>query len=797
MTLRQQGVLCFIVCLVGIAVVSVAAQDSGDSSIPRVVSALQTGEESYYTKSSTSGLSNEEDADETAAYIARGYASTMDENEQRLTIINDALLMESVCDGNPVVILKSTTVPANGACLPAQSRYNLSCSCLSGFANKTLWEFHVRAPDGDAISPFPTTFSDRNIVQVNSLMLLDVPSDLLILKIQGESSDLVPVHLEKATTGDDSLALVRSQEVSALTKVDLYNLDLVDVPIEVGFVPATVSNLLIRRCNLNSIGQLFLESLTALESLNLASNKISSIYTRLPGSVEALNAMTEINLANNSFTEFPRHLLQFPNLQKIDLSGNAITNLTVTSDEFAIISQLLVFRIDVQGNFNGSGSDCEREEVHSTVFCVSNSTRSLSASEMALAQKSADNATNWTAFMLVAAFGGCIVGFLLFFLAIRLARYQQEHQIKPGSASPNAVDIQTPGAMETTASQAVYNTLHPTLHAGILDDPLIMSFRLNYKDVEVGRCISKGGFGLVYTGTYKRRRVAIKKIMREKCEKLSQIRMFVREITLMGSLKHERIVEFIGVAWDSLRNLSAVTEYMERGDLRDVLHTLKHEGSEIDDGLTWHGLKLTIALHIAEGLAYMHSLNPKVIHRDLKSKNVLLNDEFHAKLSDFGVSRERPVADVEGVPEKFMTPGVGTSFWIAPEVLLGKDYDEHADIFSFGVVLSELDTDDYPYWNSGNIPGQGNLGDRRSQEQKILEKVALGSLRPTFYNDCPPGVLSLAASCLEGKAENRPSASEVVLAIQELIREMQFDNPDSEPEPDEIVTAGFLSSEYE
>ncbi|CAI5703401.1 unnamed protein product [Peronospora effusa] len=749
MTLRQQGVLCFIVCLVGIAVVSVAAQDSGDSSIPRVVSARQTGEESYYTKSSTSGLSNEEEADETAAYIARGYASTMDENEQRLTIINDALLMESVCAGNPVVILKSTTVPANGACLPAQSRYNLSCSCLSGFANKTLWEFHVRAPDGDAISPFPTTISDRNIVQVNSLMLLDVPSDLLILKIRGESSDLVPVHLEKATTGDDSFSLVRSQEVSTLTKV------------------------------------------------NLASNKISSIYTRLPGSVEALNAMTEINLANNSLTEFPRHLLQFPNLQKIDLSGNAITNLTVTSDEFAIISQLSVFRIDVQGNFNGSGSDCEREEVHSTIFCVSNSTRSLSASEMALAQKSADNATNWTAFMLVAAFGGCIVGFLLFFLAIRLARYQQEHQIKPGSASPNAVDIQTPGAMETTASQAVYNTLHPTLHAGILDDPLIMSFRLNYKDVEVGRCISKGGFGLVYTGTYKRRRVAIKKIMREKCEKLSQIRMFVREITLMGSLKHERIVEFIGVAWDSLRNLSAVTEYMERGDLRDVLHTLKHEGSEIDDGLTWHGLKLTIALHIAEGLAYMHSLNPKVIHRDLKSKNVLLNDEFHAKLSDFGVSRERPVADVEGVPEKFMTPGVGTSFWIAPEVLLGKDYDEHADIFSFGVVLSELDTDDYPYWNSGNIPGQGNLGDRRSQEQKILEKVALGSLRPTFYNDCPPGVLSLAASCLEGKAENRPSASEVVLAIQELIREMQFDNPDSEPEPDEIVTAGFLSSEYE
>ncbi|CAH0475955.1 unnamed protein product [Peronospora belbahrii] len=780
--------------------VRVAAQNSEISSIPTGTPTFQTGENIYYSTSSSSyGSTSDEDADDTAAYIARGYASEMDENEQRLTIINDNLLMESVCNGDPVVILKSTNVSTNGACLPAQSRYNLSCSCLLGFANKTSWDFHIRAPEQDAVSPFPTTLSSGNIVQVNSLMLLDVPSTLLTLKIQGESSNLVPVRLKKATDGDSSLSIVRSQEVSALTKVDLYNLDLADVPIEFGFVPTTVSSLLMRRCNLSSLNQPFLESFTALEYLNLASNRISSIYTRLPGSAEALNAMTIINLANNSFTEFPIHLLQFPNLQKLDLSGNAITNLTVTSDELSTISQLLVFRIDAQRGSNSRKSDCkggEWQEVHSTNFCVVNASSSSPTSETMATQGSEDNTTNWTAFMLVAAFGGCLVGFLLFFLAIRMARYQQERHNKLGAASPGVADIQTPGAMETTASQAVYNSLHPTLHAGILNDPLIMSFRLNYKDVKVGRCISKGGFGLVYTGTYKRRRVAIKRIMREKCEKLSQIRMFVREITLMGSLKHERIVEFIGVAWDSLRNLSAVTEYMERGDLRDVLHTLKNEGSEVDDGLTWHGLKLTIALHIAEGLAYMHSLNPKVIHRDLKSKNVLLNDEFHAKLSDFGVSRERQVANVEGVPEKFMTPGVGTSFWIAPEVLLGKDYDEHADIFSFGVVLSELDTDDYPYWNSGTIPGHGNPGDRRSQEQKILEKVALGSLRPTFYNDCPPGVLSLAASCLEGKPENRPSASEVVLTIQELIREMHFDNPDSEPEPDEIVTAGFLSNEY-
>ncbi|KAL3669705.1 hypothetical protein V7S43_005086 [Phytophthora oleae] len=78
-----------------------------------------------------------------------------------------------------------------------------------------------------------------------------------------------------------------------------------------------------------------------------------------------------------------------------------------------------------------------------------------------------------------------------------------------------------------------------------------------------------------------------------------------------------------------------------------------------------------------------------MIHRDLKSKNILLNGALEAKLSDFGISRERL--------DHTMTAGVGTSLWMAPEVMLGEKYDEKADIFSFGVVLSELDVYTLPY----------------------------------------------------------------------------------------------------
>ncbi|KAJ0407985.1 hypothetical protein P43SY_000189 [Pythium insidiosum] len=149
-----------------------------------------------------------------------------------------------------------------------------------------------------------------------------------------------------------------------------------------------------------------------------------------------------------------------------------------------------------------------------------------------------------------------------------------------------------------------------------------------------------------------------------------------------------------------------------------------------------------------------------------------------------------------------MTAGIGTSFWIAPEVLLGRDYDERADIFSFGVVLSELDTEDYPYWNDRseaaaasaadadeNMNAQqlcGNEGENQSaepvharparvprggpaqQQQQILKMVASGEMRPRFSDSCPPSVLSLASLCLDADPSNRPTAAMIVYELQRM-----------------------------
>ncbi|KAJ0389305.1 hypothetical protein P43SY_011622 [Pythium insidiosum] len=129
---------------------------------------------------------------------------------------------------------------------------------------------------------------------------------------------------------------------------------------------------------------------------------------------------------------------------------------------------------------------------------------------------------------------------------------------------------------------------------------------------------------------------------------------FLSEAKLMASIRHERIIHLIGIAWSDPTDVLVVTEYMSGGDLRELLATYNRErrptGFESLD-------KLKIALHTIEAVAYLHSRRPSpVLHRDLKSRNVLLSRTLDAKLIDFGVSRER--AD--------LTMTAGTSSRTAP-----------------------------------------------------------------------------------------------------------------------------------
>ncbi|KAE8900339.1 hypothetical protein PF005_g12348 [Phytophthora fragariae] len=279
-------------------------------------------------------------------------------------------------------------------------------------------------------------------------------------------------------------------------------------------------------------------------------------------------------------------------------------------------------------------------------------------------------------------------------------------------------------------------------------DPTLGRSRIPYSSLYFTRVLSKGAFGEVWLAQLENRQVAVKRILNEKKNDEKEIECFGAEIKLMASFSHPKIVEFLGVSWSSMQDVCAVTEYMAKGDLYGFLK--RRQGQ-----LNWRDHKIFLAEDVADALGYLHGLSPKVIHRDLKSKNILLDDAFRAKLSDFGISRERSVEDT-------MTAGVGTIYWTAPEVLMGKKYTEKADIFSFGIVMSELDTHVVPYSDKRDSSG------KKLQGMKIVQMVIRRNMRPTFSEDCPPLVKELADRCLDSNPDVRPSATELLRIIQRM-----------------------------
>ncbi|ETV66000.1 TKL protein kinase [Aphanomyces astaci] len=282
-------------------------------------------------------------------------------------------------------------------------------------------------------------------------------------------------------------------------------------------------------------------------------------------------------------------------------------------------------------------------------------------------------------------------------------------------------------------------------------DQEMLDAKLDFNAIQYTRKLTKGAFGEVWLGQYRGKYVAIKQILEERKNDTKEIECFVAEIKLMLNLKHPNILDFLGFSWNPKdHNLCFLTEYMKNGDLFYYLQKRKTV-------LTWKREKIQLALDIAQGLVYLHSLTPKIIHRDLKSKNVLLDEKFTAKINDFGISRVRQF-------EETMTAGVGTALWAAPEVFMAKKYNDRADVYSLGVVLSELDTCAIPFADQA-IGKNGKL-----DGMAVIKLVTQKRAKPTFSESCPAPVLELAMLCLDYEPGNRPSAADVVQLIQSQIK---------------------------
>ncbi|XP_006653907.1 serine/threonine-protein kinase STY8-like [Oryza brachyantha] len=257
--------------------------------------------------------------------------------------------------------------------------------------------------------------------------------------------------------------------------------------------------------------------------------------------------------------------------------------------------------------------------------------------------------------------------------------------------------------------------------------------------LQIGKKIASGSSGDLYRGTYLGVDVAVKFLKSEHVNESSKVE-FLQEIMILKSVDHDNVVQFYG-ACTKHRKYLIVTEYMSGGNLYDFLHK-QNNTLELP-------VVLRIAIGISKGMDYLHQNN--IIHRDLKTANLLIGSGQVVKIADFGVSRLRSQGGD-------MTAETGTYRWMAPEVINHKPYDHKADIFSFAIVLWELVTSKIPYENL--TPLQAALGVRQGMRMEIPPRVH-------------PRLSNLIQRCWDENPHVRPVFSEITVELEDILRYVQ------------------------
>ncbi|KAL5199580.1 hypothetical protein ABZP36_020783 [Zizania latifolia] len=254
----------------------------------------------------------------------------------------------------------------------------------------------------------------------------------------------------------------------------------------------------------------------------------------------------------------------------------------------------------------------------------------------------------------------------------------------------------------------------------------------------IGNKFASGANSRIYRGIYKQRAVAVKMVRipeRDEARRAVLEDQFNSEVAFLSRLYHPNVVQFIA-ACKKPPVYCIITEYMSQGTLRMYLN--KKDPYSLSSETI-----LKLALDISRGMEYLHAQG--VIHRDLKSQNLLLNDEMRVKVADFGTScLETRCQATKG--------NKGTYRWMAPEMTKEKPYTRKVDVYSFGIVLWELTTCLLPF--QGMTPVQAAYA--------ASEK----NLRPPLSSSCLPVLNNLIKRCWSANPARRPEFSYIVSVLE-------------------------------
>ena len=329
---------------------------------------------------------------------------------------------------------------------------------------------------------------------------------------------------------------------------------------------------------------------------------------------------------------------------------------------------------------------------------------------------------------------------------------QQQQQLKVGSHSRNGSTLSDSNGklieginIGTTLPQLPHS---PVNNKPVSTDRLLQAVDLTILPHEIllGERVGIGSFGEVHRGLWRgTTEVAVKRILDQDLSD-TILEEFALEVDIMRRLRHPNVLLLMGVV-TAAGSLSIVTEFIHRGSLFKLLHRPQPEA--IKAALVEHRRRIRFCIDVAKGMHYLHTCIPIIVHRDLKSPNLLVDKDWTVKVCDFGMSRMKKNTFLSS------KSNAGTPEWMSPEVLRNEESDEKCDVYSYGVILWEIATMKEPWAELNAMQVVGAVGFQGKRLDLENNKIC-------------PEMKELLKRCFSEKSSERPSFLECCKKTKEI-----------------------------